>query len=528
MITFYANENDSQQLKLRYLLKVLKEYIGSNYLITNTYTNLDVLASKITGILIHIHYSDEITPIPRKFLEYNGYELLTSAKIYNLSSEECEEHSSLYTLQELGFINIIPSSEGQCREYSLQPLGEAVVGALSLLYKGKYPSQEITLKPGDLTADYKDYQYYIEVEGFYPDTEIVNAFLSTLKTSTINLSTYVKEFSNNYPIIKMSKEEYRSLILNNILDINDNLIQDFSTLRNFDRDINLVTSGINIYSLIQGKFRQKIISYENVWRLSYTGRLFQRQGLQGLSRKSKSVIHKDYINYDIPSCQLNILIQLIEEVYIKYRNQFTEEDLSNYNKLSFLKDYNKNKNSIIEQIGISDREWKECLYSIVFGAKIDNLYNKTKLGSIIFFNKDNPKFHKLLLIDNLLTLTAPVTLWYKYQKTYIQDYRMNPLREAKFLSQFDEDSSLFVFNGLNYIPKQKLLKKTPAKITAYFLQGIESSFILHLMTLLPKNAISYEFDGLVVDKEIHPDIIQEARNKSGFLNGTVIVKPFQT
>jgi hypothetical protein len=56
---------------------------------------------------------------------------------------------------------------------------------------------------------------------------------------------------------------------------------------------------------------------------------------------------------------------------------------------------------------------------------------------------------------------------------------------------------------------------------------MESAFIYHLMTLLPHNTIiSYEFDGLVVNLEFPEEIVEIAREKSGFNTAVVVHKPF--
>ena len=69
--------------------------------------------------------------------------------------------------------------------------------------------------------------------------------------------------------------------------------------------------------------------------------------------------------------------------------------------------------------------------------------------------------------------------------------------------------------------------KDTKRMSAFFLQGLESRFIYELSFLLPKSyVISYEYDGIVTNKPIKPLVIQEARNRSGFLEGDVIVKEF--
>ena len=47
------------------------------------------------------------------------------------------------------------------------------------------------------------------------------------------------------------------------------------------------------------------------------------------------------------------------------------------------------------------------------------------------------------------------------------------------------------------------------------------------MLLVPFHTTSYEFDGLVVDKDIPLPLIERARQDSTFRTGTVIVKPFE-
>ena len=530
---FQEGQNEHIVSALYLLFDEVRKYKSSNTLIYDSYTNLDVLASKITGLLIHLHYSGgKDIPLPRVFLERAGYERLTSLKSVSLNREEEVNHSSLYVLEYLGFITITPYSEDTCREYSLTPLGEAVVAGLALFYKGKLPVKELILLPGDLTSTHKDYDYYIIKEGFIPDTEIIDTFLTNLDKTTINLTSYVNGFKEICPSLNLSKEAYVELVIDHFIN-NDEYTNDFTNLCDFDRDINLICTGYKLTKFTKGKNKHVHISYRNVWRLAYTGRLFQRYGSQGISKKSKTIVHKDYINYDIPNSQLMVLVQFIEDITNKYSSEYTTEDWSDHSRLMYLKEYIKDpsvREEIIKNSGVSKEQWKKVVYSLVFGANVNNLHKRTSLGSIIFLNSNNPYFNKDEFILALTKMWKPIRLWLKYVQRYVQDFELTPLQESRLLNinpSLSGYTNQFVYNGLVFVNKnsEKFLNK--AKASSFFLQGLETSFILKLSELLPTHTISYEFDGLVTDKPIHEELLEEARRLSGFRYGTVIIKPFE-
>lgn len=519
---------------LLYALKSLLRYKTSSVVLTESYGSLDTLSSKLAGLLIHIHYSgNNSIPIPREFFEQNGYERLTAIKLYDMASEDEISHKSLYCFQYLQLIEIAPPSEGHCKEYSLLPLGEGIVAGLALFYDRKYPIKELELQPGDLTCDYKDYKYYVLEKGFIPDIELIDKFLNKLKETSVNISEYVKDFKDTYPITKLSKESYRRLLITEYLDIQKGIKESVSILRNFDRDLNLLCSGIEISRLSS---RDTFLSYENVWRLSYTGRLFQRHGLQGVSKKTKTIVHHNDYNYDIPSSQLRILVEKLEEVYELYHEEFTEEDKLAYEGISTLERYIEDKDfkyTILEDTGVDSTTWKKAIYSMVFGANINNFNRQTALGVILYYNSGNKRFNKDVFISYLEMFWKPIQLWFKYILRYYDDYTLDVYAESRLnyslymMSESSVNPKDYFYNGINFVDKRKYKFSNKAKLNSFILQGIESSFILRLMLLVPFHTTSYEFDGLVVDKDIPLPLIERARQDSTFRTGTVIVKPFE-
>lgn len=518
--------------KIDIIFNTLSKFNKCSYYLTNTYVNKRIFLSKLTSLLIHIHLSKySVIPLPRRFLEENGYELFTSLHVYNIKDDF--KTSSLYGLQSLGLLNIVKNSEeGSCREVTLGFVSKACLGVLALTHS-RLSLKELTLNKGDLTISNMDYLYYYETENFLPNIDLFTKVLNKIPSTKLDVKTYIKNFKENYPICSWSKEDYYDFFKSNINSLRTLELEELDTLLQFDNDIRYLSTGYDI-SLVSKKNK---VSYSNVFTLSYTGRLFQRYGTQGISRKSKTILHNGSINYDIPSSQIRVLLLLLEDIYKKYKGVFTSEDIQCYKDRSFLLKYINEpsfKNELISQIGITSEQWKQCVYALVFGANLTSTYYKSTIMSVKLLNKTNPDFKEDLFFDYLGQLSNPITLWYKYLKDYALSYEMSLEQQLDFNSTIITlnlaylDYKDYISNGCVFVPKDHYIFSDIKKLSAFFLQGIESSFIFNLVTIIPNITISYEFDGLVTNKEIDTRFLEVARNKSGFLNGTVIVKPFQT
>lgn len=484
--------------------------------------------SKLAALLTHIYFSKlEFVPISRYFLEDNGYEILTQAKGIDLETGKI--YHSLDVLEMLGLGLVLDQTYENSREVSLTMLAEAIIGVLSLETKN-ISTRDIDLRDGDLSYLQRDYQYYIE-DDIIPNIELIDSFLDANPSTNVNLSSYVKEMKESFPILEYTREQYLKYIFDNIQDIRLEIDSNIPVVSNFSRDVMYLSSGYCLTKKYKGKTRDLSVNYTNVFRLSYTGRLFQRYGIQGITKYSKSIIHKDNINYDIPSSQLRVLIQYLE--YIKDTYTLSQEELEVYSNIEWLKKYISDKtyrDEIISELNIKDSEWKKAIYSIVFGSNIDSKYNKTALNLIVlraishnkYFNKEKFYFYLGMLSDL-------VKLWLKYLDNYKEDVKL-PMKDKKTLLDISTKYKLnidpddYFFNGINFVRKDYI--RTKKQLSSYFLQGLESSFILNLIKLVPDLIISYEFDGVVVNKDIPKYVVKEARLNSGFKLGEVIVKDF--
>lgn len=168
----------------------------------------------------------------------------------------------------------------------------------------------------------------------------------------------------------------------------------------------------------------------------------------------------------------------------------------------------------------------------MFGANLHNETYDTTVKTIAFFNRINPEFDEMLFYIELQKIVAPIKLWYKYVKEYCLELQLTP--SAKMILRQSMDVLLdttpkdynYLYNGVNFIPKDHPYFRNSKKLSSFLLQGIESSFIFHLLSANPDVCLSYEFDGLVVNKEIEEDLVEEARRISGFTSAKLIVKDF--
>jgi hypothetical protein len=280
-----------------------------------------------------------------------------------------------------------------------------------------------------------------------------------------------------------------------------------------------------------------IVTFGTSYRLSYTGRLNERYGFQGLTRINKSLVHGDRFNYDISSSQLRVLLIYLDKIYECFKDTLSESELYSYNSLRIIEEYINNsdaKKYYAKQAGVSVDDWKKCLYALVFGGKISEYHSA--IGEIIQHNEIfNSNFRKEILLVNLQRFKLPIQLLYskivEYSKTTkLSVVEKSSLKRSINLIEYNNETELdnFIYNGVNFIDKDSELANNSTSLVAYYLQGTESAFIYHLIDLVADSNIifSYEFDGLVVNMEIPEEIIQLARERSGFLTAVVVHKPF--
>lgn len=258
-------------------------------------------------------------------------------------------------------------------------------------------------------------------------------------------------------------------------------------------------------------------------KLSYTGRVYQveNQGTQGLPRLIKQrnlrAMRKvwgkeNVINYDMPSAQLNALLDIAEQIGLE---------------LPFLKEYLDNPNAkekIAELSGLDKKVVKLLILSYVFGAKskitTDSAHQEILrefYGSFTYnLNKNYNKFKEVT----------------KDLVSDIRKFLNKSINIAKMIGVIDLDHN----NANNKIVEidLDLLKNSKgelckSKVTAFLLQGKEQEFILEVMNLLDNQGIDilgYEFDGLIVERGIPQELLDMARTKTNFKRANLISKNF--
>lgn len=258
-------------------------------------------------------------------------------------------------------------------------------------------------------------------------------------------------------------------------------------------------------------------------KLSYTGRVYQtgNYGTQGLPRQIKQrnlrAMRKvwgkeNVINYDMPSAQLNALLEIAEQV-----------DLD----LPYLKEYLDNPDSreqIAKQSGLDKKVVKLLILSYVFGAKSG-------------ISEDFA--HKDILRDFYGTFTHGLNQSYnkflEITKNVVSDIRKflnKSIDIAKMIGVVDLDrfkaNNKVVEVDLSLL-ENELGALSKSKVTAFLLQGKEQEFILEVMNLLDQRGIdilSYEFDGLVVEGKIPQDLLNLAKTKTNFKRADLVSKEF--
>lgn len=298
------------------------------------------------------------------------------------------------------------------------------------------------------------------------------------------------------------------------------------------------TVGYNALNTIENKAKLKIenilSSSHKIWdkdilesyaptRLSYTGRIYQthNQGTQGLPklikqrnlRAMRKVWGKEnVINYDMPSAQLNALLDIAEQVNLD---------------LPYLKDYLDNPNArdqIAEQSGLDKKVVKILILSYVFGAK-SHIVKDTAHKDILrdfygtFTHGLNQSYDKFLEITTNLVSDI--------RKFLNQSINIAKMLGIVDLDQYKANNKVVEIDLSLLENEQGALSKS--KVTAFLLQGKEQEFILEVMNLLDNQGIDilgYEFDGLIVEGVISQELLDLARIKTNFKRANLISKDF--
>lgn len=256
-------------------------------------------------------------------------------------------------------------------------------------------------------------------------------------------------------------------------------------------------------------------------KLSYTGRVYQidNYGTQGLPKQIKQRNlramrkvwgYENVINYDMPSAQLNALLDIADQVELE---------------LPHLNEYVNNpniKNEIANKTGLDSRVIKLLVLSYVFGAK-----NR--------ISEDSAHFEILRDFYGFYTnsIKESYEKFKEVTKDLVMDIRkflINSINIAKLIGTINGNKAN---NKVVEVDLELLCDDlgnlSKSKVTAFLLQGKEQEFILEVMFLLDQRNIdilSYEFDGLVVQGEIPQDILDLARTKINFKRADLVTKNF--
>lgn len=527
------DENMSKIERIREILSKIEVFLQSEKVILGNRLFLE----KSTSLLIHLSKSnsdDGWIPISKNFLVHNKLDSLTSVQIVNRKSQE--SNSSLYVLKELGLIEVIGYSakSNKSREVKLTNLGLAIVGILSMDIK-RPKMRELEFIPGDINEDIQDWKFYSD--RFIPNTGLLKRVIDSFSHAKIHLPSYISEMKSINPILDLSCEDYKIFVLDNLEQIENDVIPvDIRSIANFHRDVDLLTTGHNL------KQNSKTREWEirSTFTLGSTGRLFARNGVQGITKISKFVVHKGRFNYDIPNSQIRVLVQELEKVKTRFWDEFNETEKQDCEEgLKHLIEYRDGtlkKKDIARNLCISVDDWKKCLYTLVFGGPL-SASPETSIGSIVNKYRYVAGFKSSKLFKELDKFKRPINIWLNYCQRFYMEYELTAEQEVDFkysliemgsdFSKYDPDD--YCYNGIIFLNKYSDIFADSKRLSSFILQGIESSFIFHLGITLKDGGIeviSYEFDGIVTSKPIPEKYVNYAREKSGFTTGQVLVKGF--
>jgi hypothetical protein len=259
-----------------------------------------------------------------------------------------------------------------------------------------------------------------------------------------------------------------------------------------------------------------ILEYKQNYKPGATGRIFEVGGFQSISRDVKKAAMKDIqdvYNYDIRSSQIAALCQVVQTVGID------PQILVNYldNPASKI-DYAIKCGFVDEKGTPQDVVWKKCLMSLVFGGSMTEFFG-APYKTIKEFDQENAGDLFLRFQEVVKPFLVLINKWYDKLDRYLELHSHNH-KHGRF---FTNAAGVRINLDTDDIARDK------KKLSAFILQGLESSFIHHL-TLLSEDygfrVISNEHDGLVTIGTISSEAIQKAKKESGFKLASLELKDF--
>jgi hypothetical protein len=273
------------------------------------------------------------------------------------------------------------------------------------------------------------------------------------------------------------------------------------------------------------KIDSDIYMFSPQYKIASTGRTFMiGGGLQGCSREMKNAAYTgipDLHNYDLVASQVNGLRQQLKMAGLK--TDWLDVYLSTRN----------NKSIYAERVGVSEKCWKDLIIQIIMGAHLSDHYYYGARDTIIktLVKEVGDQFTAASLNDKLnrlksaiLPLIKEIDQWYRWLKeVYIPQhptgvggkYVKNACGKTLSLSELEE------------MPRYRV----NPKLSAFFLQGLESAFIHYLTALGAKYGflpIANEHDGLITIGTIPKVAVIEAGKLSGLESPELIEKTFLT
>lgn len=498
----------SENLPYHERLKCLSERFSCcNFVIKGLGCNSSfALVYKLVRLLIHIYHSKPTgkdyfgaIPISNSFLRKNGYRVVTRLKVYYRTPDGWKVASSLHALKVLGFFD-------KCLPYKKKKRSRAVVlsafskALVSFAYLQGFRVSYRDIAPRDTQYICKGKKYEpIENEALVLDREInvdlYNSFINKMEKVNINLSRYKRKAKERIPYLQMTPEQYFKVILDKQLkgELTQEDIREFA---NYGRDIVLLSTG---HHFDVGGITNSTVKFNWMAHVGYTGRAFQYYGAQGVTKFSKSILWEGKCNYDLSNSQLTCLYHFL--------NKYTDADLS------YLYRYITDKsirNNICIYLDMDKEDWKTCVYSLVFGSDINSSY--TAITQVL---EMYPGIDADLFYEELGKLNTFVQLWKDTLPKVVEDTKV--LRGDEY----------FLSNGVTYLPVSSSKVKHFGKLSSFYLQGLETLFILTLIKLVKKNKVySYEFDGLITHSPIKEEEIEKARVLTGFSEAKLEIKEF--
>ena len=502
-------------------------------IIKSSISKRKTLSSNIAKFMVHILHSypgdfNLGVPVSNQWLRRNGFESLTRMKLLNLSLCYVED-TSLDVLEGLRLINInkIASVEKRLsNEYSLSLIGKAITSIILLEKRFYFRTPNFGDK---LFYDNVNIDYIYSRYGILPNEFLIRSVFTKLNSDKrkFNYINYKKNREELSEFIAMSKSDYKDKIMYYIIEDN---------LEELEVELNILSKlTVDQYKISNvhdfGRDKKGWYRYLVLCHMAKTGRLCESNGFQGLSRISKYLLVKDIpnvYNYDISSSQIRALLQFLDHIGYNYKDSFNEEDKKSFKNVEYLKEYLiKDKSIIADRLGITVEDWKKILYSVVFGSNPDNPQGTVRKILLKYKEVDLDYFNH---IKN--TLFSPIRLWLKYVRQYSEDFELtydNKVLLNSILRHYpnidiDLTEDKMLYNGVIFMKLDSIYLRDVKTLSAFWLQGLEASYIYNLIALAPNEVLSNEHDGIIVLEKLSNDSIEDAKRRSNFNNVKIVEK----